>query len=58
MIAYISQKEADELCSGMLCDYFANLKPTDIQVCIDIITCSHVDKPVAVGYNTVSTVVN
>ena len=58
MTAYISQKEADELCSGMLCDYYANWKQTDIPVCIDIITCSHVDKPVSVGYNNVSTVVN
>lgn len=37
MTAYISQKEADELCAGMLCDYYAKWKQTDIPVCIDII---------------------
>ena len=36
MTAYISQKEADELCSGMLRDYYAKWKQTDIPVCIDI----------------------
>lgn len=36
MTAYISQKEADELCSGMFCDYYAKWKQTDIPVCIDI----------------------
>lgn len=29
MTAYISQKEADELCSGMLCDYYGEIGEQD-----------------------------